>query len=86
LSRHRKSVDAFAAAMNAELDANAHKGGWNECDVGYLRTRLHQEVAELCRAIDRRESSERVLSECADVANFAMMVSERYATLLEEEG
>jgi NTP pyrophosphatase (non-canonical NTP hydrolase) len=85
-SLHRNiSVDRFANAMRKELDANSHKRGWEECEVGYLRTRLHQEVAELMRAIDGSESPERVLSECADVANFAMMISERYAALRKDE-
>ena len=80
---HITSVSRFALAMRKELDDNSRKGGWSTCDVGYLRTRLHQEVAELMRAIDGKESPERILSECADVANFAMMISERYPASLK---
>lgn len=96
---HITSVSRFALAMRKELDDNSRKGGWSTCDVGYLRTRLHQEVAELMRAIDGKESPERILSECADVAstscryegreareNFAMMISERYPASLKQEG
>lgn len=37
----------FASRMSAKLDANEHKGGWEECTVEYLLIRLKQEVREL---------------------------------------
>lgn len=77
--RHNVSVDRFALAMKAELDVNRHKGGWDDCPIGYLRTRLHQEVRELVNSLESGDAPEKVLSECADVANFVMMISEVYA-------
>lgn len=74
----RPEVAAFAAAMETELRANARKGHWGNCDVGYLRRRLAQEVKELREAIDRGEPASRILSEAADVANFAMMIADVY--------
>jgi NTP pyrophosphatase (non-canonical NTP hydrolase) len=71
-------VRRFAQAMEAELRANAHKGGWSTCSTGYLLRRLGQEVGELRRALNSRASRETVLSEAADVANFAMMIADVY--------
>lgn len=68
----------FFQAMADKLSANSHKRGWDECSVGYLRTRLAQEVCELRRAIDRRAPAEAITKECADVANFAMMIADVY--------
>lgn len=72
------SVLNFAVAMQERLDANAHKGGWHRCSLGYLRKRLADEMGELKRAMDAGESRERIRHEAADVANFALMIAETY--------
>ena len=90
----RLSVKRFAAAMEAELAANDHKGGWEHDSAGALLRRLAQEVEELRRALQKRvparlaggrehhrvrsELQAAVLSEAADIANFAMMIAEQY--------
>jgi NTP pyrophosphatase (non-canonical NTP hydrolase) len=73
------NVFEFAGAMSKELERNSHKGGWSRETYGYLLNRLKQEVAELRRAVRGRESPESVLSEAADVANFAMMIADVYS-------
>lgn len=71
----RESVIKFAQSMEKELKANDYKGGWKGCDMRYLQSRLTQERKELTNAI-KDGNKEQIVSECADVANFAMMISE----------
>lgn len=68
-----KSVTFFAKEMDRKLQENSQKGGWEDCDESYLIERLRQEVDELEEAINEKEVHE-IKSECADVANFAMMI------------
>lgn len=70
-----KAVDWFAGRMAVKLLNNRHKAHWSEADTGYLLDRLVQEVMELRQAIDM-ETAEDVINECADVANFAMMIAD----------
>jgi len=90
----RPVVRWFAAAMEVELRTNDHKGGWDDCTLGYLAKRLREEVDELVAAATEghvnanvgdegyrrapwtEADAARVLSEAADVANFAMMVAD----------
>jgi hypothetical protein len=75
----RPEVEAFAVAMETELRANDHKGGWKRkhpsdpCPF-YSEDcldRLDEEVSEL-----RKATKETTLAEAADVANFAMMYAD----------
>lgn len=84
----RPEVAAFAVAMEERLRAN--EGGWKRCPIGQLADYLTREVAELeretlvvckcCGAPNRDWKSpplpDRVRSEAADVANFAMMIAD----------
>ena len=71
----RKEVELFADAMERKLQANEHKGGWKHDSAMSLLPRLRQEVQELTRAVGEG-TDEDILSEAADVANFAMMVAD----------
>jgi NTP pyrophosphatase (non-canonical NTP hydrolase) len=71
----RIEVLIFATEMERKLRANDGKGGWNECSANWLMDRLNEERKELinaCSSGNRR----RIINECADVANFAMMISD----------
>lgn len=75
-------VDAFAAEMEKKLAKNRHKGdreGWLKDTPRALFERLIQEVDELHSALADGTDAESVLSEAADVANFAMMIADTYA-------
>lgn len=74
-----KLLGEFAAAMGERLDANSHKSGWWRESPRWLLNRLKQEVRELERAIKRKQPSERIRHEAADVGNFAAMVADVYA-------
>lgn len=74
----RPEVARFALLMEAKLRANDHKQPWRHCSLNYLSTRLTQERAELRQALKKRED---VGLECADVANFAMMIADKVGDL-----
>ena len=83
----RKCVAEFAEAMEEKLSANDHKGGWDRSSVTYLLERLRQEVDELDLAASKtcshcgvahEPNTKRIIDEAADVANFAMMIADRY--------
>lgn len=74
----RVSVLRFALEMERKLKLNDHKGGWEGCSNSSLLSRIGEEHLELIDAIDNKRSRRVVINECADVANFAMMISENY--------
>lgn len=67
----RPEILMFAGIMERELAANDHKGGWENDQPEALLRRLREETAELVRAVGGEGD---VVSEAADVANFAMMI------------
>ena len=74
----------FAREMDKKLEANSHKSGWSDCTLQYLSMRLTQERKELANAI-RQKNKKRIIEECTDVANFAMMIAENTNTEIENE-
>jgi NTP pyrophosphatase (non-canonical NTP hydrolase) len=70
----RNIILDFAKVMDNELDENDHKTGWLGLSPQWLINRIRQETAELENAIKHKKSKSVILSECADVANFAMMI------------
>lgn len=84
-SEPRASIQHFARlGMERKLAANdGVKCGWRDEDWVVLYERLQVEVAELLRALlawrhDRDDAGARdtVLSEAADVSNYAMMIAD----------
>ena len=78
----RKYVLEFAEDMERELDNNDHKSGWGQMSYGELCARAGQELAELRRAVKRLDTEYHIdalvnlISEAADVGNFAMMIAD----------
>jgi hypothetical protein len=72
----RPEVQAFAEIMEERLQANEHKGGWENCEPRYLRKRVDEEFWELLEALERD----------GDVAGEAADVGERLAKELSEIG
>lgn len=71
----RPEVARFALAMEAKLRENdGKKKHWRICTLNFLSQRLTQERRELDAAIETRVD---VIGECADVANFAMMIADK---------
>ncbi|HVY65917.1 MAG TPA: hypothetical protein VHH11_13935 [Gammaproteobacteria bacterium] len=80
----RPQVRAFAEAMEAQLRANDHKGGWQECSLAYLYGRVAEELEELSAETDRAErDTAAVRREAADVAAFVMMIADVCGALTE---
>lgn len=69
--RLRPEVRKFAEAMERKLRENEGKGSWKDCELEYLRKRVHQEVDEFIGSLGGGID---VLGEAADVANFLMMI------------
>jgi hypothetical protein len=69
-------VIAFAKRMQYKLDKNKYKGGWQQCTDDCLFERIEEEMEELTEALwpDGIRKTEEILNECADIANFAMMI------------
>lgn len=72
----RPEVLGFALLMEAKLRLNDHKRHWSKCADDYLFGRLKDEVEELHIALTFHH---RVIEECVDVANFAMMIADNEA-------
>lgn len=74
----REEVRWFAELMELQLQRNDHKGGWKECSVEWLLKRLLEEAGEVYEAYatDGPAGQGKTEEECADVANFALMIAE----------
>lgn len=70
-----RAVDVFALDMKRKLAVNVHKKHWADVPRSYLFLRLLEEEAELYDALNRGTPQE-IIDECADVANFAMMLAD----------
>lgn len=74
----RESVQWFAEVMENKLRENDHKGGWDECNIDWLIHRLYQEAEELWREVRSNDKNyQNIISESADVADFAMMIADK---------
>ncbi|MBK1611720.1 hypothetical protein [Bacillus cereus] len=79
----RNEVVEFANVMEEKLKANEHRGGWDDCSIDFLTYRLREEQAELFNALrlyhmfPSDDTRKRVEDECADMANFAMMIRDK---------
>lgn len=78
-----QAVMSFVIDMKYKLRLNNHKGHWKDQHVVALFKKLEHEVAELEDAlqdldVDRLNGKDllAVVHECADVANFALMIAD----------
>ena len=77
----REPVRWFSERMEEKLQKNDHKSHWSNCDFPYLDKRLDEEIQELKTARSllypvTAETVQAVISEAADVANFAFMIAD----------
>lgn len=79
----REAVKKFTVHMENKLRKNDHKGGWNEWNSDDLFDLLLEEKNELEEALDIGDPYD-IIDECADVANFAMMIADNAARMIEE--
>ena len=75
----RMGIDAaledFATHMRHKLLLTRHREHWKEATVKFLLSRLIGETVELTDAIESGDRKS-IVRECADVANFAMMIAD----------
>ena len=71
---HEEDLTKFTEDMRRNLLLNIHKGGWDGESPFYLLRRLNEEVSEIIEVFDRNDY-DGIIKECADVANFAMMLA-----------
>ena len=84
----REQVRWFSEQMESILRANDDKGGWEGCSADYLLSRMQEELEEMiekaseigwdvfmCVRADK-EKIDDLIRECADIANFAMMIAD----------
>lgn len=75
-------VDRFKQLMLYKLKKNAHKGGWKNMSLQELYNRLDDEMMELLQSLEIfvqdtvKNNPMKVAFECADVANFCMMIAD----------
>jgi NTP pyrophosphatase (non-canonical NTP hydrolase) len=72
----------FVKAMDEVLCKNDHKGGWQDCDIEYLRHRLMEEIGEYFACVEGadgwdEEKKKQKQKELIDVANFCLMLWDR---------
>jgi len=82
-------VMAFARKMEAKLDKNRHKGdraGWMKMRPEEALLRIRQEVNELADEVNHPVffDKEAAANECADIANFCMMLADICGELFPE--
>jgi NTP pyrophosphatase (non-canonical NTP hydrolase) len=76
----RASVERFSYLMEEVLRQNDYKGGWSDCSIMYLEHRMVEEVGEYFKVAYRSNTGNRAMikKELIDIANFCMMLSEKY--------
>lgn len=77
-SEYQNSVAKLGEYQVAKLEANKHKGRWEDLQPLDAFKLLLKEGAELLEAVINGYSTEEVWKEAADVSNFAMMLAENY--------
>lgn len=74
----------FMADMFRKLRANKHKAHWSTVTEAFLIVRLAEEFAELADVLGKG-TPQQIIDECADVANFAMMIADNERTKANKE-
>lgn len=93
----RKEVKRFAEEMEKVLKQNDYKSGFQSLPYEYLYKRLLEEVKELFEGIygthpttftqsSEEVRAEDIVKECVDIANFAMMIADKFLRLENKNG
>ncbi len=72
----QESVNWFSKEMMEKLKENDEKAHWSGMSNDLLIQLLMVEVGELASALVGLSCVEEIISECVDVANFAMMIAD----------
>lgn len=93
-----EKVGAFAKFMIEKLETKQYENDdtWDVCSDSYLLARMKEEIKEVEDVLREEPSSyyelekwyswqKKLALECADVANFAMMIADRLGVLGKEK-
>jgi len=85
-AREQSSILAFSDLMLERLRENRSKGNWDNETYKYFLIKLATNLAELSNAFmfDSLENAETIARQAADVANYCMMIADRYGQLSKE--
>jgi hypothetical protein len=73
----RKPVMEFAHDMEAQLQANDHKGCWDEEDQHYLSAEIARNAIHLSNELKKIDKDKHAITiRCANIANYAMMIAD----------
>ena len=81
------ALPEFVVEMAKKLNLNQHKGGWTGETNAFLLSELDNHLAQLKRLLRKRRPNtsagwdnrlKEIADEAADVANFAMMLWDKY--------
>jgi hypothetical protein len=81
MQQYADDIKRFVDLMVHKLDKNRHKGRWENIDANSAFNYLCDETVELQTALWRGDPDS-IYFECADVANFAMII----ASIMRERG
>jgi len=76
MAKYKKELKTFVKIMDGKLHENLRKPHWRTLSNTQLLLLLDQEILELKEAIKNNYTISHIQRECADVANFAMMISD----------
>ena len=79
----RTAIKKLTVHMESKRQKNDFKGGWENCVDSELFDLLLEEKNELEEALESLNPYD-IIGECADVANFAMMIADNAARMIEE--
>ncbi len=65
-------IDDLAIAMKFKFSVHRNEGGWTHKSKDVLYTEMLRECEELKGA----KTKEQIISECADIANYAAMIAD----------
>lgn len=72
-----KELAEFQLDMANKLHENEYKGGWKHMGETSLLERLKEEMDELEDSIKEDYHKDQIIGECADIANFCMMIADQ---------
>lgn len=81
----RQVVAEHANRMEARLKEHEDKGGWEDSSFRDLILELEFHVEDLKEALFEQGRHPSVSNECADISNFAMMISENFSRPYKEK-
>jgi NTP pyrophosphatase (non-canonical NTP hydrolase) len=69
-------IEFISQQMKIKMSENMHKPGWRDDNLLDLLSGCQEEVYELYNSIFNDYKADDIIRECADVANFVMMIAD----------